>query len=133
MTGVVADGMLLFAHGARDPAWARPFEAVALRVRTARPDLPVALGYLEFMTPDLAGAAASLVAQGCRHVAILPLFLGTGGHVRRDLPAGVQALQTAHPEVTWALHGAVGEMPDVLVALADAALSVAAGDAEPPP
>ena len=26
-------GLLLFAHGARDPAWARPFEAIARRVR----------------------------------------------------------------------------------------------------
>ena len=30
-------GLLLFAHGARDPRWALPFEDVAARVRrTAR-------------------------------------------------------------------------------------------------
>ena len=26
-------GLILFAHGARDPRWAEPFEAVAARVR----------------------------------------------------------------------------------------------------
>ncbi len=41
-----ARGLLLFAHGARDPAWSAPFEAVAARCR-AQPDAPaVALGIL---------------------------------------------------------------------------------------
>jgi hypothetical protein len=31
-----ANGLLLFAHGARDPLWARPFQAVAARCRSAR-------------------------------------------------------------------------------------------------
>ena len=30
--------IVLFAHGARDPRWAEPFEAVAGRVRAAAPD-----------------------------------------------------------------------------------------------
>ena len=46
-------GLLLFAHGARDPNWARPFQAVADRCRAARGEGRVALAFLEFMTPDL--------------------------------------------------------------------------------
>jgi sirohydrochlorin cobaltochelatase len=34
-------GLLLFAHGARDPNWARPFEAVLRMVREREPDTPV--------------------------------------------------------------------------------------------
>ena len=43
------DGLLLFAHGARDPAWARPFEAVAQRLRESRPQTPLVLAFLEFI------------------------------------------------------------------------------------
>ena len=119
-------GLLLFAHGARDPEWARPFEAVAQSVRAQRPGTPLQLAYLEFMQPDLAQAAARLVQDGCRAVEVLPLFLGAGGHVRKDLPRLLDALRAAHPGVRFELHPAVGELPAVVQAMAGAALSLLA-------
>ncbi len=119
------DGLLLFAHGARDPAWARPFEAVAARLREARPGVPLALAFLEFMTPDLPTAGDQLVAAGCTRVHILPLFLGTGGHVRRDVPALLQTLEQRHGDaVTWELHPPLGEHDSVLAAIAGACAAV---------
>jgi sirohydrochlorin cobaltochelatase len=115
-------GLILFAHGARDPAWAQPFEAVAAAVRRARPQLPVRLAFLELMTPDLPAAAAALAAEGCEHVTVLPLFLGAGGHVRRDLPRLLDLVRAAHPSLRWTLQPAVGELPAVVAAMADAAL-----------
>lgn len=114
-------GLLLFAHGARDPAWALPFDAVAERVRQCRPQVPVQLAFLEFMSPDISAAAAALVAQGCTHVQVLPLFLGAGGHVRKDLPALLDVLRERHRGVEFTLHNAVGELPPVIDAMADAA------------
>ena len=116
-------GLLLFAHGARDPRWALPFEAVAAHVRVARPGTPVCLAFLEFMTPGLAEAGARLVAQGCARVEVMPLFLGAGGHVRKDLPVLMDALRAAHPGVHFGLHPAVGEVDSVVVAMAAAALA----------
>ena len=116
-------GLLLFAHGARDPRWAQPFEAVAERVRAARPDTPVGLAYLEFMTPGLAQAGADLVALGCQRIEVMPLFLGAGGHVRKDLPVLMDALRSAHPGVHFSLHPAVGELDSVVQAMATAALA----------
>jgi sirohydrochlorin cobaltochelatase len=115
-------GMILFAHGARDPAWAAPFEAVAVRLRTRRPQWRVALAYLELMTPDLAAAATELVQAGCRRLHIVPMFLGSGGHVRRDLPVLVQRLRQQYPAVEWSLHMPIGEHPHVIEAMAVAAL-----------
>ena len=114
-------GLILFAHGARDPAWAAPFEAVAARVRRARPAAEVRLAFLEFMAPTLPEAGAALAAAGCAQVAVLPLFLGAGGHVRKDLPKLVEALREAHPAVAFTLHGAVGEDDSVIAAMAEAA------------
>jgi sirohydrochlorin cobaltochelatase len=116
------NGLILFAHGARDAAWAAPFDAVAARVRAQRPQWHVALAYLELMAPDLAGAAAALMQAGCTRIHVVPMFLGSGGHVKRDLPLQVQRLREQHPGVQWSLHGAIGEHPDVIEAMAAAAL-----------
>ncbi len=122
-------GILLFAHGARDPAWARPFQAVATRLAQQQPGTPVKLAFLEFMSPDIAQAGAELAAQGCSHVTVVPLFLGAGGHVRKDLPALLQTLGTQYPGVNWTLSPAVGETELLINALADSALALAQGTA----
>ncbi|MBV8502200.1 MAG: CbiX/SirB N-terminal domain-containing protein [Paucibacter sp.] len=119
------DGLLLFAHGARDPAWARPFEAVAARVQTARPGTPLALAYLEFMTPSFDEAAQALVAAGCRRIHVLPLFLGSGGHVRKDVPALIEGLRLSHgAQIEWQLHEPVGDAEPVSRAMAEVALNL---------
>jgi sirohydrochlorin cobaltochelatase len=114
-------GLLLFAHGARDTAWAAPFEAVLARVRLQRPSLDVALAYLDLMPPDVPTAAAELVRRGCHRIDVVPVFLGTGGHVRRDVPLLLQRLQQQHPGTQWTLHPPIGEHPDVIDAIARAA------------
>jgi sirohydrochlorin cobaltochelatase len=117
------DGLLLFAHGARDPAWARPFEAVAARLRQTRPNTPLVLAFLEFMTPNFSDAADELVRQGCTRVHVMPLFLGTGGHVRRDIPPLLETLRECHGAgVEWVLHPPLGEHEAVLQAMCNACL-----------
>ena len=122
-------GVLLFAHGARDPRWAEPFDGVAQRVRRADPALSVQLAYLEFMAPTLRDAGASLVAAGCARVDVVPLFLGAGGHVRKDLPALLAELSAEHPGVHWQLQRAIGEIDSVIDAMARAAIALLS---EPP-
>jgi sirohydrochlorin cobaltochelatase len=111
-------GLILFAHGARDATWAAPFEKVAQQVRQAHPGRPVTLAYLECMTPDLVQAGAALVTAGCTRVTVLPLFLGTGGHVRHDLPVLMDELRRSHPEVEFTLLPAIGEIDSVVAAMA---------------
>ena len=127
-------GLILFAHGSRDTRWAAPFEAVAARIRALRPGVPLQLAFLEQMRPTLSEAAAALVAAGCRQVDVLPMFLGTGGHLRSDLPPMVEALRQTHAGVQWRLQPAIGEHAEVSQAMAAVALSLlpdeaAAGDA----
>ena len=114
-------GLILFAHGARDPRWALPFETVAAQVRATHPDTAVRLAFLEFMAPDIATAAAELAAAGCRSVAVVPLFLGAGGHIRKDLPVLMDTLRERHAGVAFTLHPVVGETAVVIEAMATAA------------
>ena len=117
-------GLLLFAHGARDVRWAEPFEAVVRRVRALDPGLETRLAFLEFMPPTLGEAGTGLAAAGCTRVDVVPLFLGAGGHVRKDLPELLGALRAAHPSVRWQLRPAIGEIESVVSAMADAALAL---------
>jgi len=117
-------GLLLFAHGARDSRWAIPFEDVAARVRVRSPGVPVELAFLEFMAPGLVEAGQRLAAAGCTQVEVVPLFLGAGGHVRRDVPELLGRLEQAHPAVRWNLHLAVGELESVVEAMAQAAVTL---------
>ncbi len=117
-------GLILFAHGARDPRWAAPFERVAALVRAQRPGLRVRLAFLELMAPTLAEAGAQLADAGCSHVDVLPMFLGTGGHLRHDLPPMVAQLREQHPQLRWTLHPPVGEIDAVAQAMAAAAVAL---------
>jgi len=118
-------GLVLLAHGARDPAWATPFESVVARIQERASDVEVRLAFLELMAPRLEQAGAELAALGCTHVDVVPAFLGMGGHVRRDVPVQLDALRRAHPAVVWRLHEALGETPRVIAALADATIDLA--------
>jgi sirohydrochlorin cobaltochelatase len=124
-------GLLLFAHGARDPNWALPFQAVAEQVRAGAAmrelSLEVRLAFLEFMQPDLPSAGDQLAQAGCSRVDVVPLFLGAGGHVRKDLPVLLRTLAERHPAIEWTLRPAVGEMPSIVAAMADASLAWIAG------
>ena len=123
----VKPALLLLAHGARDPRWAAPFEAMAARIAVLAPDRAVRLSYLDFLPPDLLSAADQLVQEGCNRIDIVPLFLGSGGHVRNDVPRLVEELQAKNPSVTWTLHPAIGELSEVIEAMAYAALGLAQG------
>lgn len=103
--------IILFGHGSRDPLWRLPMETVAARLRTLAPGTPVRCAYLELQQPELAAAAAELVALGARRLTVVPMFLGAGRHVREDLPQLVEALAANHPGVEFLLQKPVGEDP----------------------
>ncbi|HLL19133.1 MAG TPA: CbiX/SirB N-terminal domain-containing protein [Rubrivivax sp.] len=113
--------LILFAHGARDPLWAAPFEAVATQVQALRPHVQVRLAYLDFMSPTLPEAVAEMAGAGCLDVSVVPLFLGSGGHVRKDLPLIIDQLRSQHPHISLTLQGAAGEHPAVIAAIASVA------------
>jgi sirohydrochlorin cobaltochelatase len=115
-------GLVLFAHGARDPRWAEAFEAVAQRIRASRPELPVSLAFLEHLTPDLAGALQAQAGQGVTRVRIVPLFFGRGGHLREDFPAILEAARAAVPALEIEVGEAAGESGAIQDALAQFAL-----------
>jgi len=112
--------VVLFAHGSRDPDWARPFEKISAALARKLPGIEIRLAYLEAMRPSLDEALASLVARKATRIRVVPVFLGQGGHLKNDLPKLVAAVSEAYPGVEIALEPAIGEQPIVIDAIADA-------------
>jgi sirohydrochlorin cobaltochelatase len=111
-------GVILFAHGSRDPLWHKPMEAVAAQLLLGDPTLAVRCAYLELSQPDLATACAELVGAGIARIAVVPMFLGVGRHAREDLPLLLVQLRAQHPQVQFELKAAVGEDPRLIRLLA---------------
>lgn len=111
-------GIVLFAHGARDPGWAHPFEAIRDRIRATRPECPIELAYLEIMSPTLEQAVDALIAEGAAAITVFPLFMAQGGHLKQDLPRILEAIRATRPHVPIALEAAVGDVPELLDAIA---------------
>ncbi len=115
-------GVLVLAHGSRDPAWRQPVESVARQIAANDPSVRVTCAYLELCEPDIATATHQLVGAGATRVRVLPLFFGMGKHVREDLPRRVAALAGTHPGVHFEQLPAAGEHPRLTALLATIAL-----------
>jgi sirohydrochlorin cobaltochelatase len=116
--------LVLFAHGARAASWAAPFERLRGLTAARLPGVQVSLAFLELMEPRLPAEVARLAAAGVDQVTVVPVFLGQGGHLLRDLPLLVDQLRIDHPGLAIKVAGAVGEDPAVLGAMTDYCVSV---------
>lgn len=112
------NAIILFAHGARDPEWARPLERLQAAVLARAPGGDVRLAFLEFMDPTLSGALDAVARDGATRVEIVPVFLAQGGHVKRDVPLILQAARDRHPTLVIELREALGESQTVIDVMA---------------
>ncbi|MFC4161180.1 sirohydrochlorin chelatase [Chitinimonas lacunae] len=111
--------LILFAHGARDPAWAEPLQKLAQTLAARTPGQRVSLAFLELMTPALPDCIDQAVAQGSRRIVVIPAFMARGAHLRRDLPLLLQAARQRHQGVEIIQSAALGEAEPVITAMAD--------------
>ena len=109
------EGLVLFAHGSREPEWAQPFERIAQQLSASH---VVELAYLERMKPTLDEAVASLVKKGAKRIRVVPLFLGAGGHIKEDLPTLAAAARARHAGVEIVLETTIGERQEITDAIA---------------
>ncbi|MCP3755896.1 sirohydrochlorin chelatase [Streptomyces sp. TBY4] len=75
--------LVAVAHGSRDPRALHTVEALLERVRELRPRLDVRLGHIELNHPLL----EHTLERASGAAVLVPLLLGRGTHVKRDLPA----------------------------------------------
>lgn len=116
------NGIVFFCHGARDPRWREPFDSIIDEIRQQQPGRPVALAFLELMSPTFSEAVAALVSSGVQAVTVVPLFLAPGKHTRMDLPALVDNCRQQWPAVRFDIEPTLTELPAIRAAIVQSAL-----------
>ncbi len=119
----MALGIVLLAHGSRDPLWKQPIEAVAAQMKRVSPSIAVRCAYLEATAPDLASSVTELAGLGVRAIRVVPLFLGMGKHTREDLPRLLASVRADNPQIAFDLRPALGEEQQVIELIANIAVS----------
>ncbi|MFJ8792679.1 sirohydrochlorin chelatase [Streptomyces sp. NPDC102462] len=110
----VRPALVVIAHGSRDPRHAATVHALVRRVRSLRPGLRVATGFLDFDAPSVHTVLESLAAEGVRDVVALPLLLTRAFHAKADVPA---VLREAPPRLRIRQADVLGPSPLLLAAL----------------
>lgn len=113
----MSTGIVLFAHGARDPNWARPLERLKRMLAERMPDAMIEPAFLEHLSPTLEEAAAGLIARGASELSVVPVFIAQGAHLREDLPRRIDEFAKAHPEVPVRIAPPIGEVDTILSAI----------------
>lgn len=116
-------GIVLFGHGSRNSDWAAPFESIRREIAQQQPEAVVELAFLELMQPTLPDAITALAARGVGKVAVVPVFISAGSHVREDLPLLVGEAQARNPGMHISVAEPLGEAPAMLQAMAQYALT----------
>ena len=120
-------GLIVFAHGSRDPAWGNTLQALAGAVRARDPALHVRVAFLEWQPPALPEVIDELAGE-VRSLAVCPVFWAANGHVQRDLPSLLETACQAHPHLEVQLLPVLSELPGMLDFLANALKILAAPD-----
>lgn len=102
-------GMILIAHGSRNPKWRDAFAGLASRINQGREGSPTRPAFMELSPPGLDKVVEEMVDEGYDEIQVFPLFLARGNHVNHDIPALVEECRNRYPEVIFQLLPPLGD------------------------
>lgn len=116
-------GIILFGHGSRSADYSRPFERIRVAMLARQPGAVIELGFLELTSPGLDASIEVLVSRGVTQLTVVPIFIGAGKHVLKDLPQMIGNAMDRFPGLEVVIAAPVGEVPAVVDAMAAFALA----------
>lgn len=115
--------LVIAGHGTRVNAGADAATALVEKVRGLLPGVRVEAGFVE-LTPPTVDAALDTVLTDAPSAVVVPLMIGTGGHVRDDIPEAIDASRARHLDATVVYLRQLGS-PKPLVAAVHARIAAA--------
>ena len=112
------EAILILAHGSREKQTEADFQALVDAVQ-ARTDKLVETAFMEFSPKSIAESLADLSRRGVRQVRVIPYFLFTGVHIRKDIPEEIAAYCEKNPGMEIVLEPVLGTDPRMVDLLAD--------------
>jgi sirohydrochlorin ferrochelatase len=103
--------VLLIAHGSRESSANDDLIDLASRLAASGEPPIVEACFLELADPDIPTGGNRCVARGATCVLMIPYFLSSGVHLRRDLTAARDELMRRYPDVDFRLGSPLGPHP----------------------
>lgn len=94
-----APPLVIAGHGTRVNDGAEAAAVLVGKVRALLPDIRVEAGFVE-LTPPSVDEALDAVLTDASAAVVVPLMIGTGGHVRDDIPGAIEVSRSRHPDAT---------------------------------
>jgi len=112
------EAILILAHGSREKQTEVDFLNMIeeIRVRTGK---DVEAAFMEFSPRDITHGLSSLVDHGATRIRIIPYFLFSGVHIRKDIPEEIAAFRKDHPDLEINLEAVLGADSRLVDILAD--------------
>jgi precorrin-8X/cobalt-precorrin-8 methylmutase len=126
-------GILILGHGTPSDEGTRAFLEIVRLVESMAGETPVAAGFMEFASPNIAEGMAALHERGVARIAAVPVFLSGAGHTADDIPEGVGAANTRFRDLQVHITAHVGGHPKIAELSALRHREAIAGRAEVPP
>jgi len=114
---------IVFAHGSSVESANEAVRVVARKAALFGDWRMSATAFLEGGKPTLAEAVDVLTARGESSFVVVPYFLTTGLHLKRDLPRLIEEIKLQHPGVKFAVTEPLDGHPAMAAALVDRARS----------
>jgi sirohydrochlorin cobaltochelatase len=111
-------GLILFGHGARDPSWRVPLDALASAVASLDATCAVEVAFLEFQPPTLLDVIDALAARGVFDITVAPIFWARGGHVDHDLPPLLSSAAMRHAKLQVRVLPVLSDLPGMIDVIA---------------
>ncbi|MCF8010825.1 MAG: sirohydrochlorin cobaltochelatase [Clostridiales bacterium] len=115
------EGILLLGHGSRREEANQLIIDIAEQVKERYGEGLYEVGYLSFGEPSLGEAVENLIAAGANRIVVVPIFLVTGNHIKRDIPSKLLLQKTSNPNVEFVMAGHMGADPRIADIIIDRA------------
>lgn len=118
--------LVIAGHGTRVNAGAEACAVLVEKVRGLLPGVRVEAGFVE-LTPPTIDVALDMVLDEASAAVVVPLMIGTGGHVRSDIPEAIDTSKARHVDATVVYTRHLGS-PAPLLAAIHSRIAAARGD-----
>lgn len=120
--------LVIAGHGTRDPEGVAVCMDTVAQVRELLPGVRVEAGFVELTPPTIDAALADVLSDPQGTAVVVPLMIGTGGHVREDIP---EAIDKGRPEGATVIYTRHLGAPRPLIGAVIQRIAAASGDWAP--
>lgn len=101
-------GILIIAHGSRDKETLNTMQAVFDMVKQNMPDILMEHAYMEFCDVNLERGLDMLREKGATDIAVVPYFLFSGIHIKKDIPDEIAKYLIKHKDIKITMGNTLG-------------------------